>query len=93
MKLYFLTVIVSLKFKNINTEFNKVVKNMLAHWIGEVVGLMHKNGISSKQLASHMGMTPEYISMVINGHREPVGMEDRMRKAIDEIAKAKEQIA
>ena len=60
---------------------------MLAHWIGEIVGQMHKNGISNKQLAEHMGMTPEYISMVLNGHREPAGIEDRLRKAVDEITK------
>ena len=59
---------------------------MLAHWIGEIVGLMHRFGISNKQLAEHMGMTPEYISMVLNGHREPDGIEDRIRRAIDEIA-------
>jgi transcriptional regulator with XRE-family HTH domain len=58
---------------------------MLAHWIGEVAGLMHKHGISNKQLASHLGLTPEYISMVLNGHREPAGIEDRIRKAIEEI--------
>lgn len=63
---------------------------MLAHWIGEIVGLMHKNGISNKQLASHLDVTPEYISMVLNGHREPVGIEARLRKAIEEIAENNE---
>lgn len=58
---------------------------MLAHWIGEIVGLMHKHGISNKQLAAHMGVTPEYVSMVLNGHREPNGIEDRLRNAISEI--------
>lgn len=62
---------------------------MLAHWIGEIVGLMHKYGIPNKQLAAHLGVTPEYISMVLNGHREPAGIEDRLRKAVDEIAKQK----
>jgi plasmid maintenance system antidote protein VapI len=60
---------------------------MLAHWIGDVVGLMHKFGISNKQLAAHMDVTPEYISMVLNGHREPSGIEARIRKAIEEIAR------
>ena len=62
---------------------------MLAHWIGEIVGLMHKYGISQKQLAAHIELTPEYISMVLNGHRVPAGIEDRLRKAIDEIANDK----
>lgn len=58
---------------------------MLANWIGEIVGLMHKYGITSQQLADHLGVTPEYISMILNGHREPVGVEERFRKAIKEL--------
>lgn len=60
---------------------------MLANWIADVVGQMHKCGISNKRLAAHLGVTPEYISMVLNGHREPDGIEDRIRRAIDEITK------
>ena len=58
---------------------------MLANWIGEAVGLMHKYGITSNQLAAHMGVTPEYISMILNGHREPAGIENRLRKALSEL--------
>ena len=58
---------------------------MLANWIGETVGMMHKYGISNNQLAAHMGVTPEYISMILNGHREPAGIENRLRKAIQDL--------
>lgn len=58
---------------------------MLAQWIGELVGQMHKWKISKKRLADHMGFTPEYVSMVLNGHREPVGAEEKFRKAVEEI--------
>lgn len=58
---------------------------MLANWIGDAAGLMHKYGISNKQLAEHMGMTPEYISMILNGHRDPADAEARFRKAIAEL--------
>lgn len=60
---------------------------MREKWTGEVVGLMHYYNISAKQLAAHMGVTAEYISMVLNGHRAPKGVEDRVRNAIDEIMK------
>jgi plasmid maintenance system antidote protein VapI len=63
---------------------------VLKKWIGEVVGLMHIHRISNKQLASHIGVTEEYISMVLNGHREPSNIEHRLRKAIDEIATKQE---
>ena len=58
---------------------------MLKKWIGEVVGEMHIRRISTNKLAEHMGMTPEYISMILNGHREPKDIEDRLKKAIEEI--------
>ena len=61
---------------------------MLKKWVGEVVGDMHIHRISNKQLASHIGVTVEYISMVLNGHREPAGIEDRLRKAIKEISES-----
>lgn len=59
---------------------------MLEKWLGEVVGEMHIQNISQKQIASHMGVTEEYLSMVLNGHRKPAGIEVRIRKAICEIA-------
>lgn len=58
---------------------------MLKKWVGDVVCAMHIHKISNKQLAAHLGVTPEYISMVLNGHREPAGIEERLRKAIQEI--------
>ena len=46
---------------------------MLAQWIGELVGQMHNNKISKSELAEHMGISREYVSMVLNGHRAPTG--------------------
>ena len=63
---------------------------MLAQWIGELVGQMHSNKISKTQLAEHMGVSREYVSMVINGHREPAGAEGRFRAAVREIVEKKE---
>ena len=63
---------------------------MLKKWIGEVVGDMHIRKITANQLAAHMGVAPEYISMILNGHREPAGIEDRLRKAIEEIVANRE---
>lgn len=58
---------------------------MLAQWIAELVGQMHKWKISKKRLAAYLGVTPEYVSMVLNGHREPAGAEEKFRKAVDDI--------
>jgi hypothetical protein len=58
---------------------------MLAQWTADVVGQMHKHKISKTMLAIHMGVTREYVSMVLNGHRAPVGAEERFRAAVNEI--------
>ena len=63
---------------------------MLAQWIADLVGQMHKHRISMKQLADHMGISREYVSMVLNGHREPAGAEPKFRQAVAEIIDAME---
>lgn len=59
---------------------------MLAQWIGEIVGQMHNSKISKSQLAEHMGVSREYVSMILNGHRCPIGAEERLRAAVKELA-------
>lgn len=59
---------------------------MIADWTGWVVGQMHIAGISGKQLAEHMGVTPEYVSMILNGKRAPEGAESRFKSAVAELA-------
>lgn len=62
---------------------------MLAQWIGDLVGQMHKWKITKKQLAEALGVTPEYVSMVLNGHREPVGAEEKFRNAVESLIATK----
>lgn len=54
-------------------------------WTGNLVGLMHDHKISKTQLAERLGVTREYVSMVLNEHREPAGAEERFRAAVNEI--------
>lgn len=58
-------------------------------WTGDLVGLMHTHRITGQMLAEHMGITNRYVSMVLNGHREPPGAEERFRKALGEIIDSK----
>ena len=55
---------------------------MLAQWIGDVIGEMHIHRIPKSSLAEELGVTREYVSMVLNGQRSPVGAEDRFRAAL-----------
>lgn len=64
---------------------------MPAQWTADVIGQMHLAGVSNRQLAEALGMTPEYISMVLNGHREPDGAEARFREALARLTSARGQ--
>lgn len=40
---------------------------MLAQWIGDVIGEMHKNKITASELANEIGWHPKYLSAILNG--------------------------
>ncbi|MFQ7241242.1 helix-turn-helix domain-containing protein [Agathobaculum sp.] len=52
---------------------------------------MHLNGITKKQLANALGLTAEYVSMVLNGHREPPDAEHRFTEAVNKLISEQEQ--
>ena len=58
---------------------------MPKNWTGNLVGLLHDNKISKTQLANELGVTREYVSMVLNGHREPEGAEEKFTAALNRI--------
>jgi transcriptional regulator with XRE-family HTH domain len=58
---------------------------MLAQWIGDFVGRMHRYRVTITQIAHEMGVTREYLSMILNGHREPVGIAERMNEALNSV--------
>ena len=62
---------------------------MLAQWTGDFVGRMHRHRVTITQLAQEMGVTREYLSMILNGHREPSGIEQRMNDALDKLVEKK----
>ena len=58
---------------------------MPQEWTGDLIGLMHNHKIKKIQLAEELGVTPEYVSMILNGHRTPDGSEERFRSAVGAI--------
>lgn len=58
---------------------------MLAQWTGDIVGRMHRHRVTITQLAQEMGVSREYLSMILNGHRAPQGIEERMTFALDNL--------
>ena len=64
---------------------------MPAQWTGVLVGKMHCNGISKKRLAQKLGYTQEYVSLVLNGHREPPDAETRFTEAVNTLISEQDQ--
>ena len=52
-----------------------------------MIGQMHIERVSKKALANELGVTPEYVSMVLNGHKSPEGAEERFFEAFKQIVK------
>lgn len=58
---------------------------MSKEWTGRIVGLLHTHRITQTLLAEEMGLTAQYVSMVLNGKKSPKGIEERMDAAIHAI--------
>ncbi len=58
-------------------------------WTGQLIGTMHNNDITYKDLAAEMGVTKSYISMLLNGKRKPLGIQERMTCAVETLIKQK----
>lgn len=60
-------------------------------WTGRLIGKMHNNGVSGNDLASKLGMSKGYVSMVLNCQRKPPYAKERFEKAVDEIIAEREK--
>lgn len=54
-------------------------------WTGRIVGLLHTHRIKQAELARELGLTAQYVSMVLNGKKSSKGIEERMEEAIQAI--------
>ena len=54
-------------------------------WSEKVVGQKHTHRITNKDIADKLNVTPEYISMALNGKKVMPDAENRIMDAINEI--------
>ena len=54
-------------------------------WTGRIVGLLHTHRIKQAELARELGVTAQYVSMVLNGKKSSKGIDERMEAAIQSI--------
>ena len=58
---------------------------MSTEWTGRIVGLLHMHRITQTELAAELGVTAQYVSMVLNGKKSSKGIDERMEAAIQAI--------
>lgn len=58
---------------------------MSEQWTGRIVGLLHTHRITQAELAAELGITAQYVSMVLNGKKTSKGIDERMEAAIQAI--------
>lgn len=63
---------------------------MPEQWTADIIGKMHLNCITAKQLAEKLGYNSKYVSAVLNGHRKPKSAEQSFKKALDELIHQKQ---
>ena len=54
-------------------------------WTGRLIGEMHNQNITYDDLATELGVTKSYVSMILNGARKPAGIRKRMEDAVKAI--------
>lgn len=54
-------------------------------WTGELIGKMHNEGVTRKELAMRVGITQGYLSMLLRSKRGKRGQREMLEKAFEEI--------
>ena len=65
---------------------------MTKKWTGNLVGLMHDHKISKTELAAELGVSREYVSMVLNEHRKPTGAKEQFNAAVNRLIEKQKEV-
>ena len=58
---------------------------MPAQWTAVIIGQLHLNGITAKELAAEVEWHPKYLSRVLNGTVTPKGAEEKLTAALAQL--------
>lgn len=64
---------------------------MLERWTGKIVGEMHIHKISTAELAEKMGVSRQYVHMILNMDRTPADGRERMEAALAALIEEKKK--
>ena len=63
---------------------------MPAQWTGRIVGELHNNRITLKELAKEVGWNDKYLSQVINAENPPKDSERKLTDALNRLIDQKD---
>lgn len=58
---------------------------MPAQWTGRIVGEIHNNGLTAKELAKEVNWNEKYLSQVLNSENPPKDAERKLSDALSRI--------
>lgn len=64
---------------------------MKEEWTGVLVGKMHNADVTLEDLGKELGYNKSYVSMILNGTRNPAGAKEKLEAAFDAIIQRKNE--
>lgn len=58
---------------------------MPAQWTGRVIGELHNNNLTAKELAKEVGWNDKYLSQVLNSENPPKDAERKLTDALNRL--------
>ena len=65
---------------------------MPAQWTGRIVGELHNNKLTLKELAKEVGWNDKYLSQVINSENPPKGAEQKLTEAMNRLIEKRTEV-
>lgn len=65
---------------------------MPAQWTGRIVGELHNNKLTLKELAKEVGWNDKYLSQVINAENTPKGAEQKLTEAMNRLIEKRTEV-
>lgn len=65
---------------------------MPAQWTGRIVGELHNNNLTAKELAQEAGWNDKYLSQVLNSENPPKGAEQKLSDALDRLIQKRQKV-
>ena len=64
---------------------------MAQKWTGSLIGKMHNAKVTRQDLADKLGLNKSYISMILNGQRNPKNAKEQLTNAFEEIVRERSE--